>query len=733
MRVNWRASFYVEEALSVTKVFRSADYNSLLYVFQQLFSKVQSTKPQASRDVSAEIFVICTGYKAPKSDPRLFDPKWVFMEAKDEADEKRKTGASLADAVKYGTKRNRGGYEIGDDFRTITAIEFMKSTNAVDSVVSNHQIVFDDASEEIRKNRLTDKEVLECCKDLKVLGKIELGKLIKWRAKLKREYEKGRKTEKPSKEKGRKKPKTDSDSENEEDLKEIEEVMDKVSREERREMKKKREKKKKDEWRKKMSMGTDFGTGDEQDIFQGGDKMRKLLEKAEDVIPECSSDEDDGESDFDVEQPEAESDTERIAREEVEQILLFRERKERSKETVQKDLKKKKETRRQVKAKEWAAEMQQVGENIDAQAEDEHAKQVASSSDEEGDDVEEKPVAVEMDKPAHNWKDEEKAERWFAQGIFANVEKKEEEGESSEEDIAEMDDKDILKLPLTDKQRRQKLRKKNRSKNEKKKEREKTGDELEEEEEVVHKKEKLEIAPAFVPPEGALCMNLPTVQSSKALEPPTDPKEKAEIQALGSLMIRKKSRLEVIDAAYNRYVYDDIPDQLPEWFLEEENMFNKPELPITKELMDQFVAKMREINSRPIRKVAEAQARKKKRLGQRMDRLRKEAKVMADNPDMSAGAKARNMEKLVAKAKREDKRSVQTMAVKKGGGSNSVNKKGTKLGKNVKTKVVDRRLKSDKRGLKRADKKNKKKCSKKQNKGVKKVRAKKGSSRRQKK
>jgi hypothetical protein len=92
--------------------------------------------------------------------------------------------------------------------------------------------------------------------------------------------------------------------------------------------------------------------------------------------------------------------------------------------------------------------------------------------DEEEDDVEEKPVAVEMDKPAHNWKDEEKADRWFAQGIFANVEKKEEEGESSEEDdIAEMDDKDVLKLPLTDKQRRQKLRKKNRSKNEKKKER----------------------------------------------------------------------------------------------------------------------------------------------------------------------------------------------------------------------------------------------------------------------
>lgn len=91
----------------ITKVFRSTEYHALLYSMQQLFKKVESTKPVASRGTSAEIYVVCSGFLAPKKvDSRLLDPRHLFAEY---------DGPKQAiDVLSHAKRpRNRSGYEDG--------------------------------------------------------------------------------------------------------------------------------------------------------------------------------------------------------------------------------------------------------------------------------------------------------------------------------------------------------------------------------------------------------------------------------------------------------------------------------------------------------------------------------------------------------------------------------------------------------------------------------------------
>uniref|UniRef100_A0A8C5I3P6 pre-rRNA processing protein FTSJ3 n=1 Tax=Gouania willdenowi TaxID=441366 RepID=A0A8C5I3P6_GOUWI len=153
----------------VTKVFRSKDYQPLIWIFQQFFKKVQATKPQASRNESAEIFVVCQGFVAPdKIDSKFFDAKHAFKEV----DVQVKTVKELIPVKKPKAE----GYTDGDLllYHTFTVTSFLKAENPVDFLSKASEITFDDPN--LESHPSTSSEIKECCRDIKVLGRKELRK-----------------------------------------------------------------------------------------------------------------------------------------------------------------------------------------------------------------------------------------------------------------------------------------------------------------------------------------------------------------------------------------------------------------------------------------------------------------------------------------------------------------------------------------------------------------------------
>lgn len=165
MSLKLAVEFLAKGGTFVTKVFRSADYNNLIWVFNQLFAKVEATKPPSSRfllslsvwflispsarNVSAEIFVVCHKFLAPKFiDPKFLDPQHVFKDisALDPTTDKGISANNVQANVFHPEKkrRHRDGYADGNYtlHTTIHAAALVRGPDPVAVLGSANKIAF---------------------------------------------------------------------------------------------------------------------------------------------------------------------------------------------------------------------------------------------------------------------------------------------------------------------------------------------------------------------------------------------------------------------------------------------------------------------------------------------------------------------------------------------------------------------------------------------------------------
>ena len=164
--------------------------------------------------------------------------------------------------------------------------------------------------------------------------------------------------------------------------------------------------------------------------------------------------------------------------------------------------------------------------------------------------------------------------------------------------------------------------------------------------------------------------------------------------ALGALLKKsKKSREDLIESGYNRWTNND--DNLPDWFAQDEAKHCQKQLPVTKEMVREFKERLKEIDARPIKKIAEAKARKKRRTLRRLEKIKKKVQGVVDTPDALDSEKMQQLKKLYQKAKQGSGRSkeVQYVVAKKGIGK----RVSRPAGVSGRFKVVDPRMKKDSR------------------------------------
>lgn len=169
------------------------------------------------------------------------------------------------------------------------------------------------------------------------------------------------------------------------------------------------------------------------------------------------------------------------------------------------------------------------------------------------------------------------------------------------------------------------------------------------------------------------------------------------------LVNRQTTKTLLMDDGFNKHAFQD-KEGLPSWFLDDEMKHFRTNVPITKEAVEAIREKMRALNARPIKKVAEAKARKKMREFKRIANAQRKAESILETDDFTEKEKAAQISRLVSRATKQPlkKKKDEVKIVVARGATKGLS--GRPKGVKGKYKMVDSRGKKEMRALKRIQK-----------------------------
>lgn len=656
----------------VTKIFRSRDYNNLMWVFQQLFEKVEATKPPASRNVSAEIFVVCKGFKAPKKlDPRLLDPKEVFEEL---GEEKKNNEAKIFNPEKK--TRRREGYDEGDYllYHKMPILDFVRDEDPINTLGGLNKLEEpEDAKNHewkiLKKLKSCTPEFLECIKDLKVLGKKEFKLILKFRKEAREILDLDEKEEV-------KEIEVEELTEEQQITKELQDLSDKQKQKLKRLKKTKNELKQKEIQRMQMNMLSDMNIGIEaaqigsESLFnlKTAEKTGELENLAKGKKRMIFTDEQLA-KDNDIHINEDEVDTENSDDElddlEAQLDNMYSAYQERQAERYANY--KAKLARGDIDEQAWDG-IKTDEEDNEEEEEKDYEMEEDSESDVDDDEHIEKIVS------------ENKALSKSAKVFFA-----------SNSIFNEVGDDDLL-ADMTQKQNKAIQQQEQQSEDSS------ASDSSDDDFEIVANDNK----------EPDYESDSDDDQLTREYNKAKSEKEKVDIATVEAMTLAhqvalgQKNKHDLINEGINKYSFRDL-DDLPDWFVHDEKKHSKINKPITKEAAMAIKEKQKQLNARPIKKVLEAQGRKKMRALRRLEKLKKKSDLINDDNSKSERDKADEIEKLMKRLTKKQKTKPKTTLVVARGSNRGLS--GRPKGVKGKYKMVDGVMKNEQRALRRIAKK----------------------------